>query len=324
MKRTFAALVVGIWLASGALVTAGAESLQTVAKRLSKGLEPLKPKRIAVLHFPYHNGDVSSGSSIVSERLITLIVERGDTEVVERALLDKTLGEIRLGMSGMLDPSTTQKLGKVLGVKAIVTGTLIDLEEQKTEVNARLIDTETGSILAASTARIRRTWTDLPRRPVVVRTSDDEGRSTLHASKPIPTPSRGQAMLPMYATPVAPASAAAVEPSAEDDVLTLKNEDITPMRQRGMDDPARVLNDFLADSRPPPPNAVRMARRIYHRNPDPHVRARALIAMGHLLERSGRPDQAKQAYAQVLREFPNSSPVESEARQRLNHIASSR
>src|SRR5258708_18910176 len=129
-------------LAVFSTAAAHADPLQNVAKRLSKKMSGLKPRRIAVLTFPYHNGDISNGSSIVSERLTTLMVQRGGAEVVERALLDKAMGEARLGISGALDPATTQKLGKVLGVPAIVTGTLIDLEGKETEVNAPLIETE--------------------------------------------------------------------------------------------------------------------------------------------------------------------------------------
>src|SRR5258708_35481431 len=85
-------------LAVFSTAAAHADPLQNVAKRLSKKMSGLKPRRIAVLTFPYHNGDISNGSSIVSERLTTLMVQRGGAEVVERALLDKAMGEARLGI----------------------------------------------------------------------------------------------------------------------------------------------------------------------------------------------------------------------------------
>jgi hypothetical protein len=107
-----------------------------------------------------------------------------------------------------------------------------------------------------------------------------------------------------------------------EDVLTLTNDDLIPLNHRGQTDPERILNDFVSDHEAPPPDAVRMARRIYHRNPDPQVRARALLAMGHLLERSGRPDQAGQAYAQVLREFPDAPVIRAEAQHRLDVVSS--
>jgi hypothetical protein len=318
-RHFVAAAVLVPYLASAA---AGSDALQGVAKRLAKGVDQLKPKRIAVLTFPYHNGDVSSGSSIVSERLTTLMVERGGVEVVERTLLEKTMGEIRLGLTGMLDPATTQKLGKVLGVKAVVTGTLIDLEDKQTEVNARIIETETGEILAAATAKIQRSWDDLPRpAPAAPQASSDEVKGSLHMSQLIPVHSvRRRMPPPVYTGPMEPSSAL-VSGESSLDVLTLTNDDLVPVNHRGQTDPERVVDDFLSENQPPAPESVHIARRIYHRNPSPQVRGRALLAMGHLLERSGRPGQAAQAYNQILREFPDSPALQTQARQQLSQIA---
>ncbi len=302
--------------------SAQADPLQSVAKHLSKKLAALKIKRVAVLTFPYHNGDISSGSSIVSERLTTSMVERGEIEVVERALLDKPMEEIRLGMTGAVDSATTQKLGKVLGVSVIITGTLIDLEGKVTEVNARLIETETGSILAADSTRIDRTWDDLPKpaRSVVMADAPKDDEYHLVMSKAIPAGPARRPAPPIYNGPH-PGMDGTPLPEGED-ALTLTNADLVPVNHRGETDPERIINDFIASDGPPPPYAIRVARRIYHRNPSPEVRGRALLAMGHILERSGRPDQANQAYSQILREFPDAPRLQAEAHQHLSHIAS--
>ena len=42
----------------------------------------------------------------------------------------------------------------------VVTGTLNDFENHETEVNARLIRTETGEILAAGTTTLEQQWLD--------------------------------------------------------------------------------------------------------------------------------------------------------------------
>jgi TolB-like protein len=321
MKR-LTLLLIALALSGLTATQLKADSLETVAKRLTKGVEKLKTKRIAVLSFPYHNGDVSSGSSIVAERLTTLMVQRG-SEVVERALLDKAMGEIKLGMTGIMDPATTQKLGKVLGVNAIVTGTLIDLEENETEVNARLIETETGSILAADETEIKRTWEDLPQPPPrpVKAVADDESASGLHMSKLISNSSPRRHATPIYDGPMQPLEPASI-PTAGPDVLTLTNDDLIPIRYNGQTEPAEVVDQMLSDHGPPREDEVHIARRIYHRNPDPRVRGRALLAMGHLLERSGRPRLAAQAYGQVLREFPDAPALQTEARQQLTQLSS--
>jgi TolB-like protein len=322
MKRLLIAAGVTLTLPWMATAFVHADPLQAVAKHLLKGLSRAPSKRIAVLSFPYHNGDESSGSSLVAERLTTLFVESGRAEVVERALLDKAMGEIRLGLTGALDPATGQKLGKTLGVSAIVTGTLIDLEEGMTEVNARLIQTESGAILAATRTRIERTWTDLPRRvfaPVVERSEDQE--TTVHASQLIPVSSpRRRRPPPVYSGPMQPLEPETAS-AAGQDILTLTNDDLVPLNFHGNTNPESIVNEFMSDAAAPPADAVHMARRIYHRNADPRVRGRALIAMGHLFERSGRPRMAARAYEQVLHEFPDVPGLQSEARLRLDHVA---
>ncbi|MBI4056145.1 MAG: VWA domain-containing protein [Elusimicrobia bacterium] len=162
----------GLFLLFG--VSAQAEPLKKLARKLSSGLEELPNTKVAVLNFPYPEGKMSSGSFIVQERLTTFLVERGKLEVIERSLLKKVLEEMNLEMSGALDVETSKKLGKLLGVGALITGTLNDLEKNRTEINARIIETETGKILAAGQTHLERTWSDSPVKPpsVIVQSTD--------------------------------------------------------------------------------------------------------------------------------------------------------
>ncbi|MEW6040832.1 MAG: CsgG/HfaB family protein, partial [Elusimicrobiota bacterium] len=111
-----------------------ADSYDSLSKKLCKGALKLKSKKIAVMSFSHHDGGYSSGSKAVSERLITRIAQEKDIQVIERSLLDKVMNEMKLESTGMIDTETTKKIGKVLGVDAIVTGTLIDLKDEQTEV----------------------------------------------------------------------------------------------------------------------------------------------------------------------------------------------
>lgn len=144
---------------------AGRDPLAKLAHELVRKAGSLKAKRVAILAFPYHDGKISSGSSIISERLTTDFVGKRNIQVVERRLIQKILDEQRLNETGAIDPETAKMMGQVLGTHAIVTGTLIDLENAQTEVNARIIRAETGEILSAGKATIRRTWEDRPRLP---------------------------------------------------------------------------------------------------------------------------------------------------------------
>ena len=157
VKRTvrfFAALLAACLLSA----PASAEPIEKLAKKLAKGLKDEPNKKVAVLDFPYPGGVLGEGSFVVQERLTTHLAQTGKVEVIERSLLKKVLEEMKLESTGVIDAETTKKLGKVLGVASLVSGTLNDLQSGKTEVNARVIEVETGRILAAGGAELKRTW----------------------------------------------------------------------------------------------------------------------------------------------------------------------
>lgn len=85
---------------------------------------------------------------IVAEWFITALVKEGRFDVIERTHIQKIIAEQKLGMSGLVEESSAASVGKVLGVKTIITGSVMSLPEGL-EVNARIIDVETGSIIAA-------------------------------------------------------------------------------------------------------------------------------------------------------------------------------
>lgn len=113
-----------------------------------------KKTKIAVLDFQLQGEGFASKDmgKIVSEWLITGLVETGRFDVIERRLLEKILEEQKLGVTGAIDPNSAAQLGKILGVKTIVSGTLTSLEGI-VEINARLINVDTASIVAAEKVR---------------------------------------------------------------------------------------------------------------------------------------------------------------------------
>lgn len=137
-----------------------AEPLGDLANDLSSQIKSTQTIRLAVLSFPYIDGFESMGSKIVQERLITTLSPNTKLLVLERAMLDKVLKEKKFEMSGLFDEETTTKLGRLLGVQFVLTGTLIDLNDRETEINARIIDAETGGIIASGKTAMLRIWKD--------------------------------------------------------------------------------------------------------------------------------------------------------------------
>jgi TolB-like protein len=121
---------------------------------LSGAQADFKKIKIAVLDFQLQGKgfETEDMGQIVSEWLITAFVKEGRFEVVERRLLNKLLDEQKLVMTGMIDESSATQLGKMLGVKVIIAGSVMKLQKV-IEVNARIIDVESASIIAAETIR---------------------------------------------------------------------------------------------------------------------------------------------------------------------------
>lgn len=110
--------------------------------------------RIAVLDFEMigDRTETAALGAIISEWFTTGIVKSGRFDVVERAMLLKILAEQKLGASGMVDEQSVAVLGKVLGVKAIISGSLLKLQDV-VEINARVVGVENGAVIVAENIR---------------------------------------------------------------------------------------------------------------------------------------------------------------------------
>jgi len=129
--------------------------LGLVAKQLSEQDLSGPKRRIAVVDFSDINGQILPAGSVISEMLIGELFRTGRYVIVERKLLSSVLEQHKLNMTGLVDEFTARKVGKLLGVDYIVTGTVIDLGSVL-NVNARTISIETGSIEATGSVDLAR------------------------------------------------------------------------------------------------------------------------------------------------------------------------
>ena len=72
--------------------------------------------------------DIGEG---MSEMLVTALVETGKFKVLERQQIHDVLGEQDLGDSGRVDPATAAKIGKILGARYLIYGTVNEFEYSK-------------------------------------------------------------------------------------------------------------------------------------------------------------------------------------------------
>jgi TolB-like protein len=96
-------------------------------------------------------GEAEEYQDLLSEKLVTQLVNLRRFRVIERSALDKILQEQALGVSGVVDEATAVQIGKVAGADAIVFGS-INVADRYGKVSARVISVETSETVVAEEA----------------------------------------------------------------------------------------------------------------------------------------------------------------------------
>lgn len=152
-----------------------ADGVKDLSEQIATKAKEQQKLRIAVLPFRELDGQPTVLGTFLAEELFTHLVNSG-LEIIERSMLDRVLGEIKLDQTGLIDADTAKQVGKVIGVDAVVTGSITDLQSY-VAINCRLIDASSGKIFAAAQAKI---------------VKDDDVRKVMSASPPLPArPSTG-------------------------------------------------------------------------------------------------------------------------------------
>ncbi len=163
-----------------------------VATSLSTLSQAQQKKRIAVLDFDYatvrSSTDAILGTSTdvgkgIADLLVTKLAQGGTYSVIERKQIDKVLAEQNFGAGGRVDEATAARIGRILGVDALILGSInifgrddsrrgqaggvsvpvpglggrLRLGQKKEKavvgINFRMVSTETAEILLAGDAR---------------------------------------------------------------------------------------------------------------------------------------------------------------------------
>jgi TolB-like protein len=155
-------LIIPLLIASTFTHAAGnlEEGMQDLAKQIVSNTKAKGKKSIAISAFLHTNGDKSELSNYLADELVLKLftVPNSNMEIIERGQLNSIFKEMKFNMTGVVDKSTIQKLGKVHGVGALVLGSITEMGET-IRINARLIDTETGRVFSAAGTTISKTST---------------------------------------------------------------------------------------------------------------------------------------------------------------------
>src|SRR5580704_1553530 len=130
--------------AARARQAAGAAQAPTAGQTPAPAPAQGRKKRVAVFDFDYatvHAGvsgifgqDVDIGKGI-SDLLVTYLVKDGSYSVIERKALDKILTEQNFSNSDRANPTSAAKIGKLLGVDAIIVGSVTQFGNETKNTN---------------------------------------------------------------------------------------------------------------------------------------------------------------------------------------------
>ncbi|MBI4428986.1 MAG: hypothetical protein HY562_07690 [Ignavibacteriales bacterium] len=136
----------------------------------SLSLEAQLKKRVAIATF--HDKTGSGYHSLgegVADMLVTALVKSGNFNVLERQEIEKVIQEQQFGQSFMVTPESAPKVGQILGVELFVVGSVTEFgtkesslggnvplfggavttKKARAVVDIRLVNVNTGEIIAA-------------------------------------------------------------------------------------------------------------------------------------------------------------------------------
>lgn len=111
-------------------------------------------KTIAIMKFDnFSTGEYQETLGLLSKGLADFFAhdfgQISDFQVVERDKIDFILKELELVKEGAVDPATAVKVGKLLGARYMVFGSITQIDSRNTRMVVRVVDVETSEIIAS-------------------------------------------------------------------------------------------------------------------------------------------------------------------------------
>jgi TolB-like protein len=129
------------------------KQIDILAEQIISNMDILKTHRIAVIEFSNLEGNVTAFGKYLAEEITTRIFRIGRFQVIERQLMKQIMEEQKFSATGLVDEKSALKFGQILGVDALTTGTIADLNTS-VKINARMIAPETGSVYAVAFIKV--------------------------------------------------------------------------------------------------------------------------------------------------------------------------
>jgi TolB-like protein len=159
MKNSFRFVVIiaALCFLMSSLGLAYEDEIKSLTADLAKKITGAGKKVVAVVDFVDLQGNVTELGRFLAEELsVSLASSDNGFEVVDRTNLKAIIKESKLSLTGLIDPATAQKIGKIAGTDALITGTLTPFGDS-VRLAVKVLDTGTAKIITASTINIAKT-----------------------------------------------------------------------------------------------------------------------------------------------------------------------
>lgn len=113
--------------------------------------------RVAVVDFADLEGNVRYFDKFIAEQFSVALAGAGKGfRVIDRSNLNSLIKEHKLSATGMINPATAMKLGKIAGADALVTGTLTPIGDN-VQLIVKVLDANTADVIDSGKINIART-----------------------------------------------------------------------------------------------------------------------------------------------------------------------
>ena len=142
-----------------ALIRLDAQDFHAVSSEVAQHIASSGRKSVAVTDFTDLEGKPTKLGRYLAEEFSTALLSNAKGfDVIDRTHLNSLLQEHKLATTGLIDPATVRKLGQIVWVETLVTGTMTPFEEY-VHLTLKVIDTETAKMVAAANYDVPKTKT---------------------------------------------------------------------------------------------------------------------------------------------------------------------
>lgn len=116
-----------------------------------------KVRRAAVLNFVNSNGRTSDLGRYVTTKFYEIAVLKSLFTMPTGGQVEKSIAKLELDYQGTLNRETAGKLGRELGVEALIIGRIADLQKgSDVDLTVQMVEVRTGNIISASSTSFYR------------------------------------------------------------------------------------------------------------------------------------------------------------------------